>query len=54
MVFSQILFKNFKEEDKVYFKDHQCIQALPLGLKKPMIPTQYTFEGNSNDLERKQ
>ena len=52
--FLKFLFRYFKEEAKFYFKDHQCIQALPLGLKKPMIPTQYTFERNSNDLERKQ
>ena len=34
----------FKEEAKFYFKDHQCIQALPLGLKMSMVPTQYNLE----------
>ena len=42
--FLRFLFRYFKEEAKFYFKDHQCIQALPLGLKMSMVPTQYNLE----------
>ena len=42
--FLKFLFRYFKEEAKFYFKDHQCIQALPLGLKMSMVPTQYNLE----------
>jgi hypothetical protein len=41
----KFLFRYFKEEyDKFYFKDHQGIQALSLGLKMSMVPTQYNLE----------
>ena len=33
-----------KEEDRFNFKDHQCIQALLLGLKMPMVPTPYNID----------
>ena len=37
----KFLFRHFKQEDIFYvLQDHQCIQALPLGLKMPMLPTQ--------------
>ena len=52
--FLKFLFRYFKEEAKFYFKDHQCIQALPLGLKMSMVPTQYNLEKNSTNIERKQ
>ena len=42
--FLKFLYRYFKEEAKFYFWDHQCIQALPLGLKMCMVPTQYNLE----------
>ena len=42
---SEFLFRHFKEEDIFYLlQDHQCIEALPLGLKMPMVPTQHNLE----------
>ena len=41
----KFLFRLFKQEDIFYvLQDHQCIQALPLGLKMPMVLTQYNLE----------
>ena len=37
----KFLFGHFKEEDIFNFQDFQCIQALHLGLKMPMVPYQY-------------
>ena len=41
----KFLFRQFKQEDIFcVLQDHQCIQALSLGLKMPRVPNQYKIE----------
>ena len=51
--FLKFLFRYFKEEAKFYFWDHQCIQALSLGLKCLLFQLNTISKENSTNIEIK-